>query len=127
MNLPALMQCEKIQNRAADHGFDWPDVAPVFDKVLEELDEIKEAYASGDQAHIEEEVGDLLFVAVNLARHLKVNPEKALKASTQKFSKRFQYIEQQVKSSQRELRDCELIELDLLWHEAKQMLKQSLK
>ncbi|NOT86511.1 MAG: nucleoside triphosphate pyrophosphohydrolase [Methylococcaceae bacterium] len=125
INLPALVQCEKVQDRAAEHGFDWPDVAPVFDKVLEELDEIKEAYASGDQAHIEEEVGDLLLVAVNLARHLKVNPERALKLSTQKFSKRFQYIEQQIKASQRELKACQLVELDLLWHEAKQVFKKS--
>lgn len=124
-NLPALVQCEKIQDRAAEHGFDWPEVAPVFDKVLEELDEIKEAYASGDQAHIEEEVGDLLLVAVNLARHLKVNPERALKLSTQKFSKRFQYIEQQVQASQRELVDCELMELDFLWDEAKRVFKNT--
>ncbi|MFI3135645.1 MAG: nucleoside triphosphate pyrophosphohydrolase [Methylococcaceae bacterium] len=123
-NLPALMQSEKIQDRAAEHGFDWPDVVPVFDKVLEELDEIKEAWASGDQAHIEEEVGDLLLVVVNLARHLKVNPEMALKASTQKFSKRFHYIEQQINASQRELKACELVELDMLWHEAKRVLKK---
>ncbi|MEQ1635048.1 MAG: nucleoside triphosphate pyrophosphohydrolase [Methylococcales bacterium] len=124
LNLPALVQCEKIQDRAAEHGFDWPDVLPVFDKVLEELDEIKEAWLSGDQAHIEEEIGDLLLVAVNLARHLKVNPELALKASTKKFSKRFHYIEQQIQASQRELKDCELLELDLLWHEAKRVLKK---
>lgn len=123
VNLPALVQCEKIQNRAAEHGFDWPDVAPVFDKVLEELEETKEAFAIGDQAHIEEELGDLLLVVVNLARHLKVNPEQALKKSTQKFTRRFQYIEQQVNVGTRTLRDCELVELDLLWHEAKQVLK----
>lgn len=123
-NLPALVQSEKIQDRAAAHGFDWPEVEPVFDKVIEELTEIKEAYASGDQAHIEEEVGDLLLVAVNLARHLNVNPESALKASTQKFIKRFQYIEQQVEASQRNLKDCELIELDSLWHEAKRVFKE---
>lgn len=78
-SLPALVQCEKIQNRAASHGFDWPEAEPVFDKVREELDEVHEAWRSGDQAHIHEEVGDLLLVAVNLARHLKVNPEIALR------------------------------------------------
>lgn len=122
-NLPALLFSEKLQNRAAHYGFDWPEVTPVFDKVLEELDEIKEAYSSGDQAHIQEEVGDLLFVVVNLARHLGINPEVALKASSRKFSQRFQYIEQQVAASNRELKACQLAELDALWHEAKQKLK----
>jgi ATP diphosphatase len=125
VNLPALVQCEKIQNRAASHGFDWPEVLPVFDKVMEELNEVKEAWRSGDQAHIQEEVGDLLLVAVNLARHLKVNPEIALKESTKKFSRRFQYIEQQVQASGRDLRDCELAELDAFWNEAKAALKNN--
>ncbi len=126
INLPALVQCEKIQNKAANHGFDWPEVEPVFDKVIEELDEIKHAWQSGDQAHIQEEVGDLLLVAVNLARHLKVKPEIALKQATQKFTKRFNYIEQQVELSGRELRECELAELDALWDEAKKALKARL-
>jgi len=123
-SLPALMECEKIQDRAAQHGFDWPDVPPVFEKVLEELEEVKEAWESGDQAHIQEEIGDLLLVAVNLARHLKVNPELALKESTKKFSRRFQYIEQQIEASGRNLIDCELMELDAFWHEAKVVLKK---
>ncbi|MBK8816920.1 MAG: nucleoside triphosphate pyrophosphohydrolase [Methylococcaceae bacterium] len=122
-SLPALLECEKIQNRAANFGFDWTSVEPVFDKVQEELDEVKEAWLSGDQVHIEEEIGDLLLVAVNLARHLKVNPELALKKSTQKFSKRFHYIEQQVAASGRDLRNCELAELDTYWDEAKIALK----
>ncbi len=124
-NLPALVQCEKIQNRAAAHGFDWPEVMPVFAKVMEELEEVKEAWQSGDQAHIQEEVGDLLLVSVNLARHLKVNPEIALKEATRKFSRRFQYIERQVEATGRTLRDCELAELDALWDEAKVRLKTS--
>jgi uncharacterized protein YabN with tetrapyrrole methylase and pyrophosphatase domain len=123
-NLPALIECEKIQDRAAYHGFDWPDVPPVFDKVLEELEEIKEAWQSGDQAHIQEEVGDLLLVAVNLARHLKVNPEVALRQSTKKFVKRFNYIELKVELSGRSLKDCQLDELDAFWHEAKMVLKK---
>ena len=124
VNLPALVQCEKIQNRAASHGFDWPEVPPVFDKVIEELEEVKEAWGSGDQAHIQEEIGDLLLVVVNLARHLKVAPEIALKESNKKFSRRFQYIEEQVEASGRELRDCELDELDTFWDEAKLKLKK---
>ncbi len=121
-NLPALVQCEKIQDRAASHGFDWKQVEPVFDKVLEELTEVKHAWQAGDPAHIQEEIGDLLLVAVNLARHLKVNPEIALKESNKKFSRRFQYIEQQVIKSGRVLRDCELDELEAFWQEAKQVL-----
>lgn len=122
--LPALIECEKIQDRAANYGFDWPEVSPVFDKVLEELDEVKEAWQSGDQAHIQEEIGDLLLVAVNLARHLNVNAEVALKESTKKFSRRFQYIEQQVEASGLSLKDCELAELDVLWNQAKQVLNK---
>lgn len=125
-NLPALIECEKIQDRAAQHGFDWPDVPPVFAKVIEELEEVKEAWESGDQAHIQEEIGDLLLVAVNLARHLNVNPEMALKESTRKFSRRFHYIERQVEASGRSLIDCELMELDAFWHEAKVVLKRNL-
>ncbi|MGR9088501.1 MAG: nucleoside triphosphate pyrophosphohydrolase [Gammaproteobacteria bacterium] len=122
-SLPALLECEKIQDRAALHGFDWPEPAPVFDKVSEELEEVREAWESGDQAHIREEIGDLLLVVVNLARHLKINPELALKESTRKFSRRFQYIEQQVEATGRSLTDCELAELDAYWHEAKKALK----
>lgn len=123
-NLPALVQCKKIQDRAANHGFDWVEVEPVYDKVLEELDEVKEAWESGDQGHIEEEIGDLLLVVVNLARHMSVDPEQALKKSTQKFTKRFQYIEQKVEQSGREVRKCELSELDALWNEAKIAFKK---
>jgi len=121
-NLPALIECEKIQDKAAHHGFDWPEVEPVFDKVMEELEEVKEAWEAQDQDHVQEEVGDLLLVVVNLARHLKVNPEVALKQASKKFSKRFNYIEQQVEASEKALRDCELAELDAFWDEAKRVL-----
>jgi uncharacterized protein YabN with tetrapyrrole methylase and pyrophosphatase domain len=90
---------------------------------MEELEEVKEAWHSGDQSHVREEIGDLLLVVVNLARHLNVNAELALKESTQKFSRRFNYIEQQVASLGRNLTDCELEELDAFWHQAKQALK----
>ena len=122
-NLPALIHCEKVQNKAANHGFDWPQTAPVFDKVLEELEEVKEAWNNNDQTHIQEEIGDLLLVTVNLARHLNVNPELALKQATQKFTRRFHYIEQQVSASSRQLKDCNLAELDAYWDEAKIKLK----
>ena len=124
-NLPALVQCKKIQDRAANHGFDWPEVEPVYDKVLEELDEVKEAWLSGDQEHIEEEIGDLLLVSVNLARHMQVNPEQALKKSTEKFTRRFEYIEKKVTQSGRDDNRCDLAELDSLMKEAKIALKKS--
>ena len=118
-NLPALMECEKIQDKAANHGFDWPEVEPVFDKVMEELDEVKEAWQEDDQTHIQEEIGDLLLVVVNLARHLSVNPEMALKEASKKFTRRFNYIEEQVEASGRTLRECKLDELDDYWDESK--------
>jgi len=124
-SLPALVECEKVQNRAASHGFDWPETEPVFDKVDEELQEVHEAWQSGDQAHIQEEVGDLLLVVVNLARHLKVNPEIALREATKKFTRRFNYIEKQIEASGRTLRECDLEELDGLWHEAKRVQKKA--
>ncbi|GFO72237.1 nucleoside triphosphate diphosphatase [Bathymodiolus japonicus methanotrophic gill symbiont] len=123
-NLPALVQCKKIQDRAAHHGFGWVAVEPVYDKVLEELDEVKEAWESGDKQHIEEEIGDLLLVAVNLARHMQIDPEQALKKSTRKFTQRFEYIENKVLQSGREVKQCELDELDGLWNEAKLTLKK---
>ena len=126
-NFPALLKSEKIQNRVAHYGFDWETVEPVFDKVLEELNEIKAAYQSGDQAHIQEEVGDLLFVAAKLALHLKVNPETALKESNQKFTRRFQYIEQQVRNSGRNLRECDREALNQYWDEAKRQEKNILQ
>ncbi len=122
-SLPALVRCQKIQDRAAQHGFDWTEIEPVYDKVLEELDEVKEAWQAGEPKHIEEEIGDLLLVAVNLARHMQVNPEQALKKSTQKFIQRFEYIEKNIQQSGREVKNCDLAELDTLWNEAKTFFK----
>ncbi|MNF26477.1 ATP diphosphatase [Pseudomonas linyingensis] len=117
--LPALSRAAKLQKRAAQVGFDWPAPLPVLDKLQEELDEVLEAMAEGDQEHIAEEVGDLLFVAVNLARHLKVEPEAALRAANQKFERRFQFIEQALRADSRRMEDCTLEQLDALWGEAK--------
>jgi len=117
--MPALAQAEKIQNRAARHGFDWPEAEPVFAKVEEELTELRQAWQSGDRVHIREEVGDLLFVAVNLARHLGVHPETALRDSNRKFSRRFRYMERRLAESGRTMADTSLAELDALWDEAK--------
>ncbi|BCX89535.1 nucleoside triphosphate diphosphatase [Methylomarinovum tepidoasis] len=120
VTLPALLQAEEIQNRAARHGFDWPEAEPVFAKVEEELQELREAWAGGDEAHIREEVGDLLFVAVNLARHLGVHPETALRESNRKFARRFRYMERRLAASGRKMTDVALADLDALWEEAKE-------
>lgn len=123
--LPALMFAAKLQQRASRHGFDWPEAAPVFDKVEEELEELRDAFRSRDHTHIREELGDLLFVTVNLARHLGVEPESALNHASRKFEHRFRYIEEQVLDSGRRLEECALSELDALWDEAKAVLKSA--
>ncbi|EKT4466888.1 nucleoside triphosphate pyrophosphohydrolase [Pseudomonas putida] len=121
--LPALSRAAKLQKRAATVGFDWPDALPVLDKVREELDEVLQAMADGDDDALEDEVGDLLFATVNLARHLKHDPENALRRANRKFERRFRFIEQALRDSGRPIEDCTLDELDALWGEAKRQEK----
>ncbi|MGE8297854.1 MAG: nucleoside triphosphate pyrophosphohydrolase [Pseudomonas sp.] len=123
--LPALSRAAKLQKRAAQVGFDWPEALPVVDKVREELDEVLEAMSENDAEAVAEEIGDLLFVVTNLARHLKVDPEAALRAANGKFERRFRFIEQIVREAGRGLDSCSLEELDALWGEAKKLEKQS--
>lgn len=122
LNLPALSRALKIQKRAANIGFDWSSLAPVLDKISEELQEVRQAIASGDQAAISEELGDLLFATVNVARHLKVNPETALRAANIKFSERLEYVEQQAREQGMAISECTEAQLDTLWNLAKQAL-----
>ncbi|AHY42371.1 nucleoside triphosphate pyrophosphohydrolase [Stutzerimonas decontaminans] len=117
--LPALSRAAKLQKRAAQVGFDWPEALPVVDKVREELGEVLEAMSENDPQAIAEELGDLLFVVVNLARHLKVDPENALRAANGKFERRFRFIEQALRGAGRPIESCNLEELDALWGEAK--------
>ena len=121
--LPALSRAAKLQKRAATVGFDWPAALPVLDKVREELDEVLQAMADGDADALEDEVGDLLFATVNLARHLKHDPENALRRANRKFERRFRFIEQALRDSGRPIEDCNLDELDALWGEAKRQEK----
>lgn len=121
--LPALSRAAKLQKRAAQVGFDWPAALPVVDKVREELDEILEAMVDNDAEGIAEEVGDLLFSVVNLARHLKVDPETALRSANSKFDRRFRFIEQALRHLQRPIEACSLEEMDALWGEAKRQEK----
>jgi len=119
-HLPALLRSEKIQKKAAKVGFDWPDVNGAFDKTQEELAELKEAYQKQEgQERLKEELGDLLFAAVNIARFLKIDPEEALNATFDKFKKRFSYVEEAAKKSKKNLEDMTLEQMDALWNEAK--------
>ena len=121
--LPALTRALKLQNKAASVGFDWPSLGPVFDKLKEELGELEEVLAGGeapsDRTKIEEEFGDLLFVVANVARHLKVDPDAALRAANQKFTRRFHAIERKLAEDGRTPAQSTLAEMDLLWDEAK--------
>ena len=117
--LPALIRAQKLQKKAAKVGFDWPDAAPVLDKIREEADEIAAEMASGNVPATAEEVGDLLFTVVNLARKLGVDAESALVAANAKFEQRFGKVEQKVAAQNRALTDCTLAELDAVWDEVK--------
>jgi ATP diphosphatase len=121
--LPALTRAIKLQNKAARVGFDWPSLAPVFDKLNEEIAELEAAIADSkdkaDRAAIEEEFGDLLFVVANVARHLKLDPEAALRAANDKFNRRFRYIEAQLAARGSSPAQSDLAEMDALWDEAK--------
>ena len=125
LNLPALSRALKIQKRASNVGFDWSSLPPVLDKVSEELTEVREAIANGEQAAISEELGDLLFATVNVARHLNVNPETALRAANIKFSERLQYVERQAQEQGVAISDCTEAQLDVLWNLAKQALSKA--
>ncbi|MEO3430133.1 nucleoside triphosphate pyrophosphohydrolase [Pelagibius sp. CAU 1746] len=118
--LPALLRAEKLQKRAARVRFDWPEVGQVFDKLQEEVGEIREEIAAGgDPDRLEDEVGDLLFVAVNLARHLKVDPESALRRTNAKFERRFRTMEAELIGRGEKAEDQSLDALEELWQAAK--------
>lgn len=116
IGLPALMRAVKLQKRAARAGFDWPDIGPVLDKLAEEAREVVEARESLTQAAIEEEMGDLLFVMANLARHLEVDPEAALRAANAKFTRRFNAIEDELARRGKTPAQSTLAEMDAIWN-----------
>ena len=118
-SLPALTRALKLQNRAARVGFDWPSTGEVLDKLVEEAREVVEARETLTHAEVTEEIGDLLFVMANLARHLKVDPEAALRAANQKFTRRFARIEDWLAETGRTPADSDLAEMDALWNRAK--------
>jgi nucleoside triphosphate diphosphatase len=117
--LPALPRADKLTRKAATVGFDWPDTAQVIDKIHEELEEVREAGAQGSHARLEDEVGDLLFAVANLARHLRVDPEAALRRTNTKFERRFRSIEAALAAEGRSPAQASLEEMERLWGEAK--------
>jgi MazG family protein len=121
--MPALLTASKLTTRAARVGFDWPNIEEIFAKLHEEVDELKEALleapAASENSRIEQEVGDLLFVAVNIARFLRIDPETALRKTNQKFVSRFQHIEHRLRESGKDFSQSNLEEMERFWQEAK--------
>ena len=118
--LPALTRAVKLQNRAARVGFDWPDAGAVLDKITEETAELVEARDAGDEDRVREEYGDLMFVMANLARHLRIDPEAALRDANAKFTRRFEAVEAALAADGRKPADSTLAEMDALWDAAKE-------
>jgi len=123
---PALMEAHQISTKVARVGFDWKNVEEIFDKMQEELDELRAAMTThaetndeADHAHVREEIGDLLFVITNIARRLNVEPEAALKLSNRKFRRRFSFIEKRLHEQQRKFNEVTIDDLEKLWQEAK--------
>ena len=118
-NLPAIYQANQMTAKASRVGFDWPDLEGILAKIAEEADELRHAHARKDKKAMADEVGDLLFVAVNAARFIGIDPESALRRSNRKFERRFRHVEMRIKEQGRRLQDASLEEMDALWEEAK--------
>ena len=118
--LPGMTRSVKLQKRAARVGFDWPEISMVFDKLDEELSELREEIEQkGSSDRLLDEMGDVMFVMANLARHLKIDPEQASRAGNQKFTSRFNDMEKQAKASGKDMGSLTLVELDTMWQSAK--------
>ena len=122
-NLPSLTVAYQLSQKASQLGFDWPDLSGVLKKMDEELGEFREALSLRNRRRIAEEMGDLLFVLVNVGRFLGIDPEEALKGTLEKFCARFQYIETSLRRAGKTVQESNLIELDRLWEEAKRRRK----
>ena len=115
----AMYRARQIQHEAARFGFDWPDIRPVFDKLEEELAELKHAFDTGDKDAIGDELGDLIFVCVNLARHADVNAEMSLRGTNRKFLRRFAYVQQQMADAGIEMDQKQLEQMESFWQDSK--------
>jgi MazG family protein len=118
-SLPALVEAQQIASRAAGAGFDWENIEQVFDQLREELAELDEAREQAQPGRLEDEIGDLFFVIVNLARFLKVDPEQALRGTNAKFRRRFAHVEKGVEASGKTLREATMQQMESLWQDAK--------
>lgn len=122
--LPALKRAEKLGQRAASEGFDWPDPSGVRHKIDEELAELDEAHGQADACVVAEELGDLLFAVANLARHLGIDPEQALGAANRKFEQRFRRMEAEISQSGKSMKDLDIDSLESRWQAAKDTLSR---
>lgn len=120
-SMPALLKAYRIQEKARAVGFDWEKPEQVFEKVQEEISELRLEVEKNEVEKIEDEFGDVLFSLINYARFLNVNPEDALEKTNKKFIKRFTYMEQKIKEQNKQIADCTLAELDVYWNEAKSL------
>jgi tetrapyrrole methylase family protein/MazG family protein len=120
--LPALFRAEKMQKRVARVGFDWKETGPVFDKVEEEFKEFREALEEGDNEHASEELGDIIFALVNVARHHNISAEDAVRFTTHKFANRFRFIEDKYKEEGKDISQSTLEEMDKYWEESKKVV-----
>ena len=118
-SLPSLIRGQRLQQKASYVGFDWDKIDRVWEKVNEEMLELKEAESIGDKKHIEEEIGDLLFAIINLSRHFDVSAENALRQTNHKFIRRFKKVEETIKSTGKELDEVTLEEMDFIWNQIK--------
>jgi len=120
--MSALRWSDKLQKRSAHHGFDWQSIDPVFDKLQEDIAELKAEIATGSsQQRIMDEMGDILFASVNLSRHLGVNPEQALRDTNRKFITRFEIVEQLLREDNKQMEDCSVTALEDYWQKAKRI------
>ncbi len=126
-SIPEMTRTYRVSEKVARVGFAYPDNDSIFAKVEEECAEVKEAYKSGDDTHTEEEIGDLLLVVIEFARYLNIDPDIALHKSNNKFRRRFNYIEEEAKKQNRNLKDMNLEEMDNLWNECKRIEKENKK
>lgn len=123
-SFPALTEALKIQEKAAKVGFDWKEAAPILDKIEEEIGELREALAEGNQTAVADELGDLIFATVNIGRHVGADPEMALRGTNTKFRKRFRYIETSLEESGEDIVAASLERMEALWVEAKESERQ---